>query len=395
MALERIIWIVLDSAGVGELPDAAMFQDQGANTLLNIRKQRGRLDLPNLCSLGLGRIVDLDCPRGPVVGCYGKMAERSPGKDTTSGHWELAGLILEQPFPTYPQGFPPEVMAEFEKRIGRQTLGNYPRSGTTILEELGEEHLRTGYPIVYTSADSVFQIAAHEKVITLEELYEFSRIAREILTGEHRVARVIARPFIGKPGKFERNNAGRRDFSIKPPGMTLLNYIKNSGQMSMGLGKIGSIFGHSGFTDEVLTKDNRDGMDKIVEAMVQTRGQKGLIFANLVDFDMVYGHRRNAEGYGAALEEFDRGLEPLMASLDVADLLVITADHGCDPTFAAHTDHTREYVPLLMFGRSIKQGVDLGIRPTFADCGQTLADILGVGPLAQGQSFKKEILDDR
>jgi phosphopentomutase len=394
MAIERIIWIVLDSLGVGELPDAVDFGDQGANTLLNIKRKRGRLDLPNLCSLGLGRIVDLDCPLVPPLGCFGKMAEKAPGKDTTSGHWELAGLALERPFPTYPQGFPKEVIRLFEKGIGRKTIGNYPRSGTVILDELGEEHLETGRPIVYTSADSVFQIATHEEIIPLEELYGFSRVAREILVGKHSVARVIARPFSGEPGRFERNNAGRRDFSIQPPGKTLLDHIKEDGQISIGLGKIGSIFGHKGFTEETLTNDNQDGLEKIVETMDRTRGERGLLFANLVDFDMVFGHRRNVEGYARALESFDLGLERIVDSMEGTDLLVITADHGCDPTFHIHTDHTREYVPILVFGKSLKKGVDLGIRETFADCGQTLADLLGVGPLEQGTSFKKEILDD-
>ena len=394
MPVERILLIVLDSAGVGELPDAAAFGDRGANTFLNIKRKRGRLNLPNLCSLGLGRVVDLGCPLVDPVGCYGKMAEKAPGKDTTSGHWELAGLALDQPFPTYPDGFPKELIQRFEDAIGRKTLGNYPRSGTTILDELGEDHLRTGFPIVYTSADSVFQIAAHEEIIPLSQLYEFSRIARELLSGRHSVARVIARPFRGRPGAFERNNAGRRDYSLQPPGKTLPDYLKENGQISIGIGKIGSIFGHRGFTEEIHTRDNQDGVDKILKALTQTQGRKGLILANLVDFDMVFGHRRNVEGYASALEAFDQALERIMPAICMTDLLAITADHGCDPTFSAHTDHTREYVPLLLFGPGINKGVDLGVRSTFADCGQSLADLLGVGPLAQGISFKREIIDE-
>ena len=394
MDSKRMVLIILDSAGVGELPDAGRFNDQGAHTIGNISRERGFLDLKNLCSLGLGRIADIGCAEVPVTGCYGKMAERSVGKDTTTGHWEIAGLVTEKPFPTYPKGFPTEIIRKFEERIHCKTLGNYPRSGTVILEELGEEHLKTGFPIVYTSADSVFQIAAHEEAIPLERLYEYCLLAREILVREHSVARVIARPFTGSPGSFTRNNAGRRDYSIEPSGQTLLDYLKNAGLISVGIGKIGSIFGHRGFTQEIPTKDNRDGLDQILKAMAETETRSGLIFANLVDFDMVYGHRRDVEGYAQALESFDRRLPQIMEALNPGDILMISADHGCDPTFKAHTDHTREYVPLLVYGKGLNKGVDLGTRSTFADCGQTIAEVFGVGPLAHGAGFKKDLIDD-
>jgi len=390
--INRVILIVMDSVGVGQLPDAERFNDDRTDTLLHIYQQTGRLDIPNLCALGLGKISAVGCKTQEIVGCYGKMGEQSPGKDTTTGHWEIAGLVLDSAFPTYPNGFPLDIIEAFEKKIGKKILGNYPRSGTKIIEELGEKHLKTGRPIVYTSADSVFQIAAHEDIIPLEDLYEYCRIARSILSGQHAVGRVIARPFKGTPGKFERHNAARKDFSVAPPAETLLDLLKKKGFVTVGVGKIGDLFGHRGLTDEIHTHSNEDGVDRTLESMEKYRKKKGLIFVNLVDFDMLYGHRRNVAGYAEALEAFDRRIPQMLQAMSPEDLLMITADHGCDPSHNVHTDHTREYVPLLVYGKAIKKDIDLGIRSTFADCGQTIADILGAGKLASGKSFKRDIL---
>ena len=392
--IKRVVLIVLDSVGVGYLPDAHRFNDDGVNTLLHIYQARGSLDIPNLCSLGMGKIVDVGCRGGEIGACYGKMGERSPNKDTTTGHWEIAGIVLDVPFPTNPTGFPPEIIEEFEKKIGTKTLGNYPRSGTEILKELGDHHMETGYPIMYTSADSVFQLAAHEDIVPLETLYEYCRIARSMLTGKHAVVRVIARPFRGSPGRFERDDAARRDFSVAPPEETLLDRLKKQGFFVAGVGKIGEIFAHRGLTEEIHTNDNTDGVDKTIALLGKYRNKTGLIFVNLVDFDMVYGHRRNVEGYAGALEEFDRRIPQIMDALSRDDVLIITADHGCDPAYGAHTDHTREYVPLLVCGEAIKKNIDLGTRDTFADCGQTIADMLGAGILKYGTSFKGEISND-
>ena len=389
--INRIILIVMDSVGVGHMPDADRFHDDGANTLLHIFRQRGRLDIPHLCSLGLGRLVDVGCGAVQTAGCYGRMGEQSPAKDTTVGHWEIAGVILESPLPTYPGGFPPNVIGAFEEMIGRKTLGNCPSSGTAIIRTLGMGHLRTGYPIVYTSADSVFQIAAHKDMVPLETLYGYCRMARHILRGEHGVGRVIARPFTGPPGQFERDNGARRDFSLPPPSETLLDVMTAGGLFVVGIGKIGDIFGHRGLTEEIHTDGNESGIEKIIQVMNRQREGKGLIFANLVDFDMIYGHRRDAEGYAKALEAFDRGIPRIMDAMSGSDVLIITADHGCDPTHSRHTDHTREYVPLMVYGKPVKGGVDLGTRDTFADCGQTIADMLGVGALKNGKSFKEVI----
>ncbi len=390
--INRVILIVMDSVGVGQLPDAERFNDDRTDTLLHIYQQTGRLDIPNLCALGLGKISAVGCKTQEIVGCYGKMGEQSPGKDTTTGHWEIAGLVLDSAFPTYPNGFPLDIIEAFEKKIGKKILGNYPRSGTKIIEELGEKHLKTGRPIVYTSADSVFQIAAHEDIIPLENLYEYCRIARSILSGQHAVGRVIARPFKGTPGKFERHNAARKDFSVAPPAETLLDLLKKKGFVTVGVGKIGDLFGHRGLTDEIHTHSNEDGVDRTLESMEKYRKKKGLIFVNLVEFDMLYGHRRNVAGYAEALEAFDRRIPQMLQAMSPEDLLMITADHGCDPSHNVHTDHTREYVPLLVYGKAIKKDIDLGIRSTFADCGQTIADILGAGKLASGKSFKRDIL---
>lgn len=390
--INRVILIVMDSVGVGHLPDAERFNDDRTDTLLHIYQQTGRLDIPNLCALGLGKISAVGCKTQEIVGCYGKMGEQSPGKDTTTGHWEIAGLVLDSAFPTYPNGFPLDIIEAFEKKIGKKILGNYPRSGTKIIEELGEKHLKTGRPIVYTSADSVFQIAAHEDIIPLENLYEYCRIARSILSGQHAVGRVIARPFMGTPGKFERHNAARKDFSETPPAETLLDLLEKKRFVTVGIGKIGDLFGHRGLSAEIHTHSNEDGVDRTLESMEKYRKKKGLIFVNLVDFDMLYGHRRNVAGYAEALEAFDRRIPQMLQAMSPEDLLMITADHGCDPSHNVHTDHTREYVPLLVYGKAIKKDIDLGIRSTFADCGQTIADILGAGKLASGKSFKRDIL---
>ncbi len=390
--VNRVVLIVMDSVGVGYMPDAYRFNDDGVNTLLHIYQERGELLIPNLCSLGMGKIVDLDCSREEITGCYGKMRELSPSKDTTTGHWEISGVVLDFSFPTYPDGFPLEIIEEFERRIGTKTLGNHPSSGTEILKKLGPDHLRTGYPIVYTSADSVFQIAAHEDVVPLEKLYDYCRIARSTLTGDHAVARVIARPFVGSVGRFERDNGARKDFSLVPPHETLLDLLKRKGFFVVGVGKIGDIFGHRGLTEEIHTDDRHDGIDKTIESIRKHRNHNGLIFVNLVDFDAVYGHRRNVEGYARALEDFDGKIPHIMEVLSKDDVLIITADHGCDPTHRIHTDHTREHVPLLVYGEMVKRDVDLGTRDTFADCGQTIADMLGAGRLKYGKSFKGEVI---
>jgi phosphopentomutase len=390
--IRRVILIVLDSLGIGALPDAAAFGDQGADTLGHIAARRPDLALPHLCRLGLGEISALPCPPAPPRGVCGRMAERSASKDTTTGHWEIAGIVSERPFPTYPDGFPPDLMTAFERAIGRPTLGNYPRSGTRILDELGAAHMRTGAPIVYTSADSVFQVAAHVEIIPIDALYAYCRTARDLLTGDNAVGRVIARPFRGSPDRFERCNELRRDFSLAPPPDTLLDRLAAAGLFCVGVGKIGDLFAGRGLTDDRHTGDNMEGVDRVLAALRDTRGRRGLIFANLVDFDMVYGHRRDPEGYADALEAFDRRLPEIFAALQPADLLILTADHGCDPTFGPHTDHTREYVPLLLHGDLLKSRVKLGDRASFADCGQTIADLLELPPLPWGESFAKEVL---
>jgi len=386
----RAILIVLDSVGVGAAPDAAAYGDEGSNTLANTARAVGGLRLPNLGRLGLGNLADvLGVPPEPhPAGAYGRMQEASAGKDTTTGHWEIAGIISTRPLPTYPNGFPPEVIQEFERRIGRKTLGNYPASGTVIIEELGPEHLRTGYPIVYTSADSVFQIAAHEEVIPVEELYRMCRIARELLTGEHAVGRVIARPFVGEPGRFVRTDR-RRDFSLEPPRPTLLDRLQEAGQPVWAVGKIEDIFAGRGITEAVHIHDNMDGVDQTLAFMA--RVDRGLIFTNLVDFDMLYGHRNNPRGYADALEAVDRRVPEVLAALREEDILFFTADHGNDPTTPS-TDHSREMVPLLVTGPQVRPGVDLGVRPTFADLGQTVAEYLGAAPLEAGTSFLGEVL---
>ncbi len=387
MAVKRVVLIVLDSVGVGALPDADQYGDEGSNTLGHIA-ETVLLRLPNLARMGIGNIIPLrgiDPANNPQA-AYGKMGAQAPGKDTTSGHWELAGLILEGPFPVYPEGFPEEVIRAFEEAIGRKVLGNKPASGTAIIQELGEEHMRTGYPIVYTSADSVFQIAAHEEVIPVEELYRYCRLARELLKGEHAVGRVIARPFVGEPGHFIRTDR-RQDFSLEPPGPTLLDILSENGLPVLAVGKIKDIFAGRGITRWIHTHDNMDGIDKTCKFLRES--SRGLIFTNLVDFDMLYGHRNDVEGYAAALEAVDRRLPEVMEGLDEKDVLVITADHGCDPTTPS-TDHSREYVPLLIYGRGIRP-VNVGLRSTLADLAATIADLLGVPYELAGTSFAEAL----
>lgn len=390
--IQKVILIVLDSVGVGEMPDAAKYGDQGSNTLTNVSKAVGGLALPNMQKMGIGNIIDIKgvAPAKQPIGAYGKAAEKSAGKDTTTGHWELAGIVSKKPFPVYPDGFPPEVIDEFEKRIGLKVLGNKVASGTEIIKELGDEHVRTQKPIVYTSADSVFQIAAHEDVIPVERLYEICKIAREILQGEHAVARVIARPFKGKSGEYVRTY-NRADFSLKPPHDTLLDKVKNAGMEMFGVGKIWDIFVGQGITKAFHTEGNMDGIDKTLEAINML--QHGLVFTNLVDYDMLYGHRNDPAGYAKALEDFDRRLPEILAQLTENDVLIITADHGCDPTTVS-TDHSREYVPILVYGSKIKAGVNLGVLSCFADIGQTVADMLGCESLINGVSFKHLVMKD-
>ena len=387
MPINRFIVIVLDSVGIGELPDAAAFGDVGSHTLGNIARVVGGLKLPHLEALGLANIAALEglTPQLKPTAAYGKMAEISAGKDTSSGHWEMMGIEVDTPFPLYPQGFPPEVMDRYEAESGRGWLGNHPASGTVILDELGEEHMRTGKTIVYTSGDSVFQIAAHEEVIPLDELYKICRIAREILRGEHEVGRIIARPFVGTPGNFTRT-PNRRDYSVLPLEPTLLDALKEAGSMVYAVGKIEDIFVGQGITDAVHIQDNMDGVDKTIAAM-RDRRERGLIFTNLVDFDAKFGHRNDPAGYADALAEFDRRLPEITDALAEDDALVITADHGTDPTFPG-TDHTREYVPALIAGAPVQGGVNIGVRSTFADLAATIAETLGVKPPPRGASFK-------
>jgi len=391
MNFNRVIVIVLDSVGIGELPDAAAFGDVGSHTLGNMAVAVGGLNVPHLTQMGLGNIAILQGvkPQTAPTAVYGKMAEVSAGKDTTTGHWELMGVQLARPFPLYPNGFPPEVMDRFEAEIGRGTLGNYPASGTVILDELGAEHMATGKPIIYTSGDSVFQIAAHEDIIPVDELYRMCRIARAILRGEHEVSRVIARPFVGQPGSFTRT-ANRHDFSVVPPQPTVLDALKEAGLMVYAVGKINDIFVGQGITDYVYTQDNNDGVDKTLAA-IRERRERGLIFTNLVDFDAKFGHRNNPQGYADALAEFDQRLPEILAALAPDDLLVITADHGNDPTTPS-TDHSREYVPILLTGPGVKTAVNLGVRATFADLAATIADVFGVERPFPGQSFKELLI---
>jgi phosphopentomutase len=392
MNIHRAIVVVMDSVGIGALPDADDYGDAGSNTLAHIA-QAAPLRLPHLARLGLGNIAPIEGV-GPVKSpsaCYGKMAEASPGKDTDTGHWEMMGVITDRPFPTYPNGFPAEIITKFEKRIGRRTLGNKAASGTAIIEELGSEHIRTGYPIVYTSADSVFQIACHEKVVPLQDLYEMCRIAREILSYPHNVQRVIARPFIGQPGGLVRTG-NRRDFSLPPPSDTLLDYIIRAGREVLAIGKIEDIFSGRGISSSNHTTNNPDAIQATVSAISSGRG--ALIFANLVDFDMLYGHRNDAQGYGRALMDFDAAIPRIIAAMREADALFVTADHGCDPTTPS-TDHSREYVPLLVYGNELAKGVDLAVRSSFADLAATIADLLAIPAPLPGTSFAPSVVPTR
>jgi phosphopentomutase len=383
----RVIWIVLDSVGIGEMPDAAAYGDAGSDTLGNIARKR-TLHLPNMAKLGLGNIKALANiqPAEHPAAAYGRCALASPGKDTTTGHWEMAGIHLEKPFPIYPRGFPPEIMQEFERRIGRGTLGNKAASGTEIIKELGEEHMRTGRPIVYTSADSVFQVAAHEEVIPLWELYKICETARDLLRGPYQVGRVIARPFLGQTGAFTRT-PNRHDYAVPPPQGMLLDQLEANQVRVFSVGKIFDVFLGRGIQDHEKTKNNTDGMAKTLAAMDEL--DRGLLFVNLVDFDQQYGHRNDVEGYAGALEEFDGWLPSLHAKLAQDDLVILTADHGCDPTTPS-TDHSREYVPLLAYGTRHSEGVNLGVRPTLSDIGQTVADNFGAH-ISKGESFLETV----
>ena len=388
--LKRAVVIVLDGAGAGWQADAEKYGDVGANTLKHVIEQ-AHPDLPNLTDLGLMKILglhpeDADDP----IGCYGTAFEKAAGKDTTTGHWEIAGLTLKQPFPTYPNGFPKEVIDAFEQETGMGTIGNKVASGTAIINELGAEHLRTGKLIVYTSADSVFQIAAHEAVLPAMELWHVCRIARRLLKGEHNVGRVIARPFEGaKVGEFVRT-ANRRDFSVDPTGRTMLDALKGAGYDVLGVGKIEDIFNHRGLTGSDHAAGNPACIDSTIEYLKKDRW-KGLLFANLVDTDMLYGHRRDVPGFAKSLEEFDRRLPEIMKLLGEDGLLIITADHGCDPSYTAHTDHTRERVPVLVWGLGCEEGVDLGERESFADISATVLEALGCSEKLDGTSFYRDI----
>ncbi|WP_372519786.1 phosphopentomutase [Candidatus Ruminimicrobiellum ovillum] len=402
--INRIILIVLDSVGAGELPDAAKYGDVGTNTLKHIFEQKDEnFVLENMGKLGLYNIVPSPYGYNPenIVGCYGKMATLSPAKDTTAGHWELSGIVLDKPFPTYPNGFPKDLIEEFEKQIGTKILGNCVASGTEIIKRLGQEHYKTGYPIVYTSADSVFQIAAAEdgeKFGGLTRLYEICEIARNLLQGEHAVGRVIARPFIRMEDGTLKRTTNRKDYSLTPPQTTVLDKIKNVGGNVVAIGKIKDIFNNKGIVTSYHTVGNPHGIQltidsvKDIENTDNKKFNKQLIFTNLVDFDMLWGHRRNVIAYAQALDFFDGKLPEIIRSMKETDLLIITADHGCDPTCTKHTDHTREYVPLMVYGKKIKQNINLGTRKSLSDVAQTIADIFELEPMKNGTSFKNEII---
>lgn len=384
----RVTWIVLDSVGIGSMPDYAAYGDQPSDTLGNLVRQRG-LHVPNLCSMGLGNLKPMNGlpPAGHPSAAFGRCALASPGKDTTTGHWEMVGIHLEKPFPLFPNGFPREILDPFESRIGRSTIGNKAASGTEIIKELGEQHVRSGSPIVYTSADSVFQVAAHEEVVPLWELYKICETAREILRGPFEVGRVIARPFTGEPGAFKRTE-NRKDFAVPPPKGMLLDKLDQAGVFVYSVGKIFDVFLGRGIRDHVKSKNNADGMTKTNAALDEV--PQGLIFTNLVDFDQNFGHRNDVEGYANALEEFDKWLPDFTRRLTPDDLLILTADHGCDPTTAS-TDHSREYVPLLAFSPSRQGGVNLGTRATLSDIGQTVAVNFSTA-ISKGTSFLNQIV---
>ena len=387
--MKRIFLFVLDSFGIGAMPDAESFGDKGVNTLAACATS-SRLHIPNMIAAGLGNLDGVECL--PTVdtptGAVARLKEKSMGKDTTIGHWEIAGIISPDPLPTYPAGFPEEVLEPFRKATGRGILANAPWSGTEVIEKFGDEHVKTGDLIVYTSADSVFQIAAHEEVVPLEKLYEYCHIARQQLQGKHGVGRVIARPFVGGSGAYKRTS-NRHDYSLEPPAETMLDAIKKEGKASIGVGKIYDIFAGRGTTEHVYNKSNRNGMEHA--AHYAATDFEGLCFVNLVDFDMLFGHRRDIDGYANALSEFDAWLGGFMESLGEDDLVMITADHGCDPAYTATTDHTREYVPLLILGKKVRP-VNLGTRESFADIAATVTELLGVPYETEGKSFAKEII---
>jgi len=386
----RVIVIVLDSVGIGELPDAALYGDAGSNTLLNIKKQRNDMELTHMNRLGLSSIDGASAlgDENEPIGAFGKLAEHSKGKDTTVGHWEIAGIHVNEALPLYPNGFPADLIAQFEDLIGRKTIGNTVGSGTAIIERMGDEHVATGYPIIYTSADSVFQIAMHEEIIPIKEQYVISKLARDMLIAPHNVSRVITRPFIGTSGSYKRTT-NRKDFSLEPIGPTMLDHIKAFGLTVAAVGKIEDIFAGKGVTQVMHTKNNMDGVDKTLQYMDSVKD--GLIFTNLVDFDMLYGHRNDVDGYAKALMEFDSRVPDIINRMNDEDMLILTADHGCDPTTPG-TDHTREYVPLLVYGVLIRQGVNLNTRESFSDIAATILDYLGVDGKIQGKSFLQEVL---
>ncbi len=387
--LSRAILVVLDGVGAGANPDAATYGDAGASSLEHCAQVIGGLELPNLGQLGLGNITPIlgTPPREDVIGSYGRMASAAAGKDSTTGHWEITGVVLQKPLPTYPHGFPTDLVAEFEQAIGRKVLGNKAASGTEIIKELGEEHVRTGFPILYTSADSVFQLAAHQEIIPLAELYSICEIARSMLTGDHAVGRVIARPFIGKLGAFQRTEH-RRDFSLAPTGTTLLDRLSAADKEVIAIGKIEDLFAGRGVTQRDHTETNRDGMAATLKWL--QHDFSGLLFVNLVEFDMLWGHRRDSHGYAQALRDVDQWVPQVQQLMRPGDALFFTADHGVDPTYRG-TDHTRECVPLLAYGPHVVSGKNLGLRKTFADLGQTLAEAFGVTSLAAGTSFASQL----
>ncbi len=388
MEVNRVIIVVLDGVGAGELPDAVAYGDSGSNTLANLARAAGGIALPNMARLGLGNILPIAGvePAGRPLGYFGRMRERSPGKDSVTGHWEMMGIVLDEPFPTYPRGFPADVIREFEESIGRKTLGNVPASGTEIIRQLGEEHINTGFPIVYTSADSVFQVAAHDSVIPINQLYDYCRTARSLLQGEHAVGRVIARPFEGEPGGFRRTER-RKDFPLDPP-RNVLDILAESGRKAHAIGKISEFFNGRGIHSWDQTTNNAAHIQALITAVQSSPSD--LIFANLEDFDMLYGHRNDAPGFARALETFDASLPSIMDAMRTGDLLVLTNDHGNDPTTPS-TDHSREYAFLLAYSPALPGGKDLEIRDTFADLGAMVLETFGLTPPPNGRSFLREM----
>lgn len=392
MSINRVVIIIIDACGVGALPDAELYNDKGASTIPHIADKIEYLNMPNCQKLGLGNIVKIrgvDEIYNPS-GSYGKMAPKSPGKDSTSGHWELAGVILNKPFPVFPRGFPLFLIEQFEKEIGVKTIGNSTASGTEIIERLGQHHIDTKELILYTSADSVFQLAAHEDIYPIDTLYEFCQKARDLLKDEYAVGRVIARPFEGSQGNFKRT-VNRRDFSLPPPSSTILDSFIKDGYKTLSIGKIYDLFSGRGISHKIKTASNEGGMLAVREVVKEDDEHK-FVFANLIDFDQLWGHRRDVSNFAVALEEFDKELGDLIPLLHDDDMLIITADHGCDPTYLNHTDHTREYVPLIVYGKKIKRGVNLGTRNSFADVAATISDIFNLSERYPGQSFKEYIL---